>query len=69
MSPNKKIKINFGTSKRKFTQNLEQTLTKSILGDTGFGFSCEFNNVVINYGSFIYNNGVLIHSLGAEIPF
>ena len=69
LSPNKKIKINFGTSKRKFTQNLEQTLTKSILGDTGFGFSFEFNNVVINYGSFIYNNGVLIHSLGAEIPF
>lgn len=68
LSANKKLKINFGTSTRKLTQNLEQSLSQSILGDTGFGFSYTINTVVINYGSFIYNNGFLIHSLGIEIP-
>ena len=69
LSANKKIKINFGTSIRKLTQNLEQSLTRSILGNTGFGFSYKLSTVVINYGSFFYSNGVLIHSLGVGVPF
>lgn len=69
LSPKETIKINFGTSTRKLTQNTKQSLGKSILGNTGFGFSYRLSNAIINYGSFFYNNGVLIHSLGLEIPF
>ena len=69
LSANENIKINFGTSTRKLTQNLEQSLARTIMGNTGFGFSYKLNTVVINYGSFMYSNGVLIHSLGVGIPF
>ena len=66
---NDKINLNFGTSVRKITQNLKQSFLQIFLGDTGYGFSYKVNKVVINYGSFIYSNGILVHSLEIGIPF
>jgi len=65
---NKKLEINFGTSSRKLSQDIKQSLTTSIFGATGLGFSYQINTLTIGYGSFIYNNGITIHGLEIGIP-
>ena len=66
---NKRFEINFGTSSRKLSQDIKQSLITSIVGATGLGFSYQINTLTMGYGSFVYNNGVIIHGLEIGIPF
>lgn len=66
---NKKLEINVGSSSRKISQDIKQSLITSIVGATGLGFSYQINTLTIGYGSFIYNNGIIIHGLEINLPF
>ena len=65
---NNEIKFKFGTSSRKMKYDINQSVSNSILGATGFGFSYNLNSLIIGYGSFIYVNGIIIHGLEIGIP-
>ena len=62
---NNSLKFNMGTSTRKFSQSIDQALSKKIFGSSGFGL--QFNKGVINItlGSYFYGNSSMI--FGSEI--
>lgn len=69
LTVNKKLEINVGSSSRKISQDIKQSLITSIIGATGLGFSYQINTLTIGYGIFMYNNGIIIHGLDIGIPF
>ena len=64
-----KIKILAGSSTRKFDQNTSQSLIKSILGSTGFGFSYDTKQISVRYGFYYYGVGIRVDGLDIGISF
>ena len=62
------LKFKIGTSSRKLNQDVGESLTKSILGATGFGFGYNFYSLEVNYANFIYGTGISVHGLEVSIP-
>ena len=60
---NKKLSFSIGSSSRKFSQNIEQKVSKSILGSTGAGLKYIHGLNIFDYGIYIYPTGTLIHGL------
>ena len=66
---NKKLSFMIGSSTRKIDQNTSEKLFKSILGATGFGALYNVNNIVIQYGFYIYGNGAQLYGLDIGMGF
>ena len=60
---NKRFSFSIGSSSRKFSQNIEQKVSKTILGSTGAGLKYISGSNIFNYGIYIYPTGTLIHGL------
>ena len=66
---NKNIKILVGSSTRKLDQNTSQSLFRSILGATGFGFIYDSNQILVQYGFYYYGVGIRVDGLNIGIRF
>ena len=63
------IKFLAGSSTRKFTQNTSQSLFKTILGASGFGFSYNKNQILVQYGFYYYGVGIKVDGINIGIKF
>ena len=63
------MKILVGSSNRKFDQNTSQSLFRSLLGATGFGFEYDFNQILVQYGFYYYGTGVRVDGLSIRVKF
>ena len=63
------IKVLAGSSTRKFSQNTSQSLFKTILGASGFGFSYNKNQILVQYGFYYYGVGIRVDGLNIGIKF
>ena len=63
------IKFLAGSSTRKFTQNTSQSLFKTILGASGFGFSYNKNQILVQYGFYYYGVGIRVDGINIGIKF
>ena len=52
-----KLSFSFGSSSRKITQNINQTILKTILGATGLGVSYDADSIIVQYGNYFYGTG------------
>ena len=66
---NKKLSFMIGSSTRKIDQNTSEKLFKSILGATGFGALYNVNNIVIQYGVYVYGTGAQLYGLDIGMKF
>ena len=63
------IKFLLGSSTRKFSQNTSQGLLKTILGASGFGFSYNKNQILVQYGFYYYGVGIRVDGVNIGIRF
>ena len=63
------IKVQAGSSTRKFSQNTSQSLSRTILGASGFGFSYNKNQILVQYGFYYYGVGIRVDGLNIGIKF
>ena len=63
------IKFLAGSSTRKFSQNTSQSLSRTILGASGFGFSYDKNQIFMQYGFYYYGVGIRVDGLNIGIKF
>ncbi len=68
-SISKKLSITWGTSTRKFSQNTNENILKTILGSSGLGFSFIKNDIVIGYGLYFYGPGGFSNGVDLSIKF
>ena len=64
-----KLMISYGTSSRKIIQNINQNFFKTVFGATGFGFSYNTGNIIIEYGSYFYGTGAKANGFSVEVMF
>ena len=64
---NKSLQFRFGSSNRKYNQNIRKNIFNSIIGASGFGFGYEENNILINYSIYMFGTGALSQSLEINI--
>ena len=62
---NKNLQFRFGSSNRKFNQNIKKDIFSSVIGASGFGFGYKKRDILINYSIYIFGTGAL--SQGLEI--
>lgn len=65
----KSIYLTIGTSTRKYSQNVEQNLTRTILGSSGMGVSYNNKDITIGYGLYFYGTGGFSNGLDLSINF
>ena len=58
-----------GTSTRKFSQNIEESVIKTILGSSGVGFNYKDKGIIIGYGLYFYGTGGWTNGLDLSIDF
>ena len=58
-----------GTSTRKFSQNIEESVIKTILGSSGVGFNYKDKGIIIGYGLYFYGTGGWTNGLDLSINF
>ena len=58
-----------GTSTRKFSQNIEESVIKTILGSSGVGIDYKDNGIIIGYGLYFYGSGGWTNGLDLSINF
>ena len=58
-----------GTSTRKFSQNIEESVIKTILGSSGVGINYKDNGIIIGYGLYFYGTGGWTNGLDLSIDF
>ena len=58
-----------GTSTRKFSQNIEKSVIKTILGSSGVGFNYKDKGIIIGYGLYFYGTGGWTNGLDLSIDF
>ena len=61
--------FNLGTSTRKFSQNTEQNLFKTIFGSSGVGVFFKNKELVIGYGLYFYGTGGYSSGIDLSISF
>ena len=62
---NKNLQFRFGSSNRKFNQNIKKDIFSSVIGASGFGFGYKNKDILINYSIYMFGTGAL--SQGLEI--
>ena len=62
---NKNLQFRFGSSNRKFNQNIKKDIFSSVIGASGFGFGYKKRDILINYSIYMFGTGAL--SQGLEI--
>tara|TARA_Y100001970_G_scaffold286487_1_gene408783 strand:- start:2590 stop:3483 length:894 start_codon:yes stop_codon:yes gene_type:complete len=65
----KKLSLSWGTSTRKFSQNINENIFKTILGSSGLGVSFMKNDIIIGYGLYFYGVGGLTNGIDLSIKF
>lgn len=65
----KKISFSWGTSTRKFDQNIKENILKTIMGSSGAGISYKYDGIVIGYGLYFYGTGGWTNGLDLSINF
>ena len=68
-SVSKQLSLSWGTSTRKFSQNTNENVLKTILGSSGFGISFIKNDIIICYGLYFYGAGGLANGIDFSIKF
>tara|TARA_Y100000996_G_C22502243_1_gene634921 strand:+ start:319 stop:1212 length:894 start_codon:yes stop_codon:yes gene_type:complete len=68
-SISKQLSLSWGTSTRKFSQNTNENVLKTILGSSGFGISFIKNDIIIGYGLYFYGAGGLANGIDFSIKF
>ena len=68
-TPWENIKVLAGASTRKFSQNTSQSLFRTLLGASGFGFSFNKNQILVQYGFYYYGVGIRVDGLNIGIEF
>lgn len=68
-SVSKNILLNLGTSTRKFAQNTQQSLSRTIFGSSGLGVFYKNEELVIGYGLYFYGTGGFSSGLDMSISF
>ena len=65
----KNISFIWGTSTRKLSQNIKESVTKTIFGSSGVGISYKDNGIIIGYGLYFYGTGGWTNGLDLSINF
>ncbi len=68
-SISKQFSLSWGTSTRKFSQNTNENVLKTILGSTGLGVSFINKDIKIGYGLYFYGVGGLTNGIDLSIKF
>jgi hypothetical protein len=68
-SVSKQLSLSWGTSSRKFSQNTDENVLKTILGSSGLGISFMKNDIIICYGLYFYGTGGLANGVDLSIKF
>ena len=63
----KSLQLRFGSSTKKFQQNIEKDLFSSFAGASGFGFGYETKEIIFNYGVYVFGTGTTSQSLEINI--
>jgi len=64
---NKNLQLRFGSSNRKFNQNIKKDIFRSVIGASGFGFGYKKKDILINYSIYMFGTGALSQSLEINI--
>ncbi len=65
----KSLNLSWGTSTRKFSQNTNENVLKTILGSSGLGISFMNDDIIIGYGLYFYGTGGLTNGIDLSIKF
>ena len=65
----KNLSFIWGTSTRKLSQNIKESVIKTIFGSSGVGISYKDNGVIIGYGLYFYGTGGWTNGLDLSINF
>tara|TARA_B100000287_G_scaffold428931_1_gene481257 strand:+ start:615 stop:1508 length:894 start_codon:yes stop_codon:yes gene_type:complete len=68
-SISEKLSLSWGTSTRKFSQNTNENILKTILGSSGLGISFFNDDIIISYGLYFYGTGGLTNGIDLSIKF
>ena len=65
----KKLNLGWGTSTRKFSQNTNENVLKTILGSSGLGLSFIKDDIIIGYGLYFYGTSGITSGIDLSIKF
>ena len=65
----KNLSFIWGTSTRKLSQNIKESVIKTILGSSGVGINYKDNGIIIGYGLYFYGSGGWTNGLDLSINF
>ena len=65
----KNLSFIWGTSTRKLSQNIKESVIKTILGSSGVGINYKNNGIIIGYGLYFYGTGGWTNGLDISINF
>ena len=65
----KNLSFIWGTSTRKLSQNIKESVIKTILGSSGIGINYKDNGIIIGYGLYFYGTGGWTNGLDLSINF
>jgi len=65
----KNLSFIWGTSTRKLSQNIKESVIKTILGSSGVGINYKDNGIIIGYGLYFYGTGGWTNGLDLSINF
>jgi len=65
----KNLNFIWGTSTRKLSQNIKESVIKTILGSSGVGFNYKDKGILIGYGLYFYGTGGWTNGLDLSIDF
>ena len=68
-SLSKNLSFIWGTSTRKLSQNIKESVMKTILGSSGVGINYKDNGIIIGYGLYFYGTGGWTNGLDLSINF
>ena len=65
----KNLDFIWGTSTRKLSQNIKESVIKTIIGSSGVGINYNYNGIIIGYGLYFYGTGGWTNGLDLSINF
>ena len=65
----KNLSFIWGTSTRKLSQNIKESVIKTILGSSGIGINYKENGIIIGYGLYFYGTGGWTNGLDLSINY
>ena len=65
----KNLSFIWGTSTRKLSQNIKESVIKTIFGSSGVGINYKDNGIIIGYGLYFYGTGGWTNGLDLSINF